>query len=226
MTRIAIVTGATGGMGRRIVRELARDHEVWAIGRDFSGWEDQPNVHQVEWDLRDPESGSFPQFPDQVDVLVHAAAIAEKRRMEDCDAAAYRRHLDINVVAPAALTRALLPALRTAEGTVIFINSGAGRNVAAGNAAYAASKHALWAVADTLRIEEPGMRVSTIAPGPTDTAMLAGLQVYDPAEVIDPEEIARAVRFVVDAGPTVQLTDVQVRPRIELALRRRSLSEG
>lgn len=219
MTRIAIVTGATGGMGRRIVRELARDHEVWAIGRDFSAWEDLPGVHRVDWDLRD---SAIPQFPDRVDVLVHAAAIAEKRRMEDCDADAYRRHLDINVVAPAVLTRALLPALRTAEGTVIFINSGAGRSVAAGNAAYAASKHALWAVADTLRLEEPGLRVSTIAPGPTDTAMLAGLQDYDPAEVIDPEEIARAVRFVVDAGPTVQLTDVQVRPRIELALRRRA----
>lgn len=226
MTRNAIVTGATGGMGRRIVRELARDHQVWAIGRDFSAWEEHPNVHRVEWDLRDPENSSFPQLPEQVDVLVHAAAIAEKRRMEDSDAEAYRRHLDINVVAPAVLSRALLPALRTAEGTVIFINSGAGRNVAAGNAAYAASKHALWAVADTLRIEEPGIRVSTIAPGPTDTAMLAGLQDYDPAEVIDPEEIARAVRFVVDAGPSVQLTDVQVRPRIELALRRRSLSES
>ena len=63
------------------------------------------------------------------------------------------------------------------------------------------------------------MRVSTVAPGPTDTPMLQGLQDYNPEHVIAPVEVARAIRAVVDAGPTTQLTEVQVRPRLELAQR-------
>ena len=59
-----------------------------------------------------------------------------------------------------------------------------------------------------------------MAPGPTDTPMLKGLQDYDPSQVIAPAEVARAIRTVVEAGPTTQLTEIQVRPRIELHLRK------
>ena len=50
--------------------------------------------------------------------------------------------------------------------------------------------------------------------------MLEGLQDYNPNEVIAPVEVARAIRTVVEAGPTTQLTEIQVRPRIELNLRK------
>ena len=60
-----------------------------------------------------------------------------------------------------------------------------------------------------------------MAPGPTDTPMLEGLQDYNPNEVIAPVEVARAIRTVVEAGPTTQLTEIQVRPRIELNLRKK-----
>ena len=51
--------------------------------------------------------------------------------------------------------------------------------------------------------------------------MLQGLQDYDPSQVIAPVEVARAIRTVVEAGPTTQLTEIQVRPRIELSLRKK-----
>lgn len=114
----------------------------------------------------------------------------------------------------------MLPQLTEDQGAVIFINSGAGRGAHPNNVVYAASKHALYALADSLRKEEHDIRVTTVAPGPTDTTMLQGLQDYEPPEVIAPREIAHAIRAAVDAGDTTQLTEIQVRPRIELADRK------
>ncbi|MDY3127206.1 MAG: SDR family oxidoreductase [Corynebacterium sp.] len=223
---VAIVTGATGGMGTEIVAALATDHLVVALGRDREKLETLVNRHPghvvgVVVDLvAELDSPAFftaiAQAVPKVAVVVHAAAIAQRFSVDSAEVSDWRSHMDINVVAPAELTRVLLPALRKAEGTVVFINSGAGRNGYGDNVIYAATKHALYALADSLRKAERDVRVSTVAPGPTDTPMLAGLQDYDPSHVIAPVEVARAVRAVIDAGPSTQLTEVQVRPRIEL----------
>ena len=69
------------------------------------------------------------------------------------------------MIGAVALTQALLPALRRAKGQVIFVNSGAGLNVLAGMASYSASKFALRAFADSLRAEEPALRVTSVHPG-------------------------------------------------------------
>ncbi|QCB29049.1 SDR family oxidoreductase [Corynebacterium endometrii] len=227
----AIITGATGGMGKEMVADLSRDYAVYAVGRnaeELARLAAIDGVTTVQADLLDlldspgkplSELG-LPEL-DEVKVLVHSAAIAHRMSVEEATPADWRRHMDINVHVPAELTRRYLPALRAAEATVIFINSGAGRADLPDNAVYAATKHALYALAGSLRKAELGIRVSSVAPGPVDTPMLAGLQDYDPAEVIEPVEVARAVRAVIDAGPSTQLTEVQVRPRIELADRKR-----
>ncbi|OSC49851.1 short chain dehydrogenase, partial [Streptomyces sp. 4F] len=66
----------------------------------------------------------------------------------------WRNQLNVNLVAPAELTRLFLPQLRVAQGHVLFVNSGSGLNAHAGWSAYAASKHGLKALADSLRHEE------------------------------------------------------------------------
>ncbi|WP_080793673.1 SDR family oxidoreductase [Corynebacterium pacaense] len=231
---IAVVTGATGGMGVEIVRELSQDHTVYALGRNEAVLADLgklDNVHalgtDVVADLLDgggvEKLGSLLDLG-RVDVLVHAAAIAQPFTVESSTVEDWRAHLDLNVVVPGELSRRLLPQLRAAQGLVIFINSGAGSGAFPGNVIYAASKHALRALADAFRKEEAngGVRVSTISPGPTDTAMLRGLndstdEEYNPELYIDPVEVARAIRFVVRAGSSTQITNVDVRPRVELA---------
>lgn len=209
---IAVVTGSSGGMGREIVADLVRDYEVIEISRRASPGHDLTSL-MLPAALAGVE---------RIDVLVHAAAIAHRRSIAEASAQDWDEHLHLNVVAPAILTRDLLQALRRAGGQVIFINSGAGQGAHPGNAVYAASKHALRAVADALRKEEPLIRVATVSPGPTDTDMLRGSmaetgQQYVPEHYIDPVEVAKAVRMVVDAGPSTQITNVDVRPRIELA---------
>ncbi|QRP61607.1 SDR family oxidoreductase [Corynebacterium minutissimum] len=224
MLKTAVVTGATGGMGVEIIKDLARDHRVYALGRRAGELPEAENIVPVSVDLLSLLDGSA--LPDElaslerVDVLVHAAARADKRSVESARPEDWRAQMDLNVHVPAELTRLLLPALRAAEGLAVFINSGAGIHSYGDNVIYAATKHALYALADGLRLGELGIRVSTVAPGPTDTPMLQGLQDYNPEHVIAPVEVAKAIRATVDAGPTTQLTEIRVRPRIELNQRK------
>ena len=222
---VALVTGASGGMGREIVRDLTRTHRVIAVGRSAERLDAitaQTGATAWQLDVTDHEefSSRIAEL-DRLDVLVHAAAIGDHLSVEAADASAWQRHLDVNVTAPALATRAALPLLRAATGTIVFIGSGAGTRPAPGSAVYTATKHALRGVADVLRIdEEPHrVRVVTIAPGQTDTDMLrAGIPAdqYTPERYIRPQSVAGAVRFAVDAPDDVQLTDIAVRPRQEI----------
>lgn len=224
MVKTAVVTGATGGMGVEIIKDLARDHRVYALGRRAGELPEAENIVPVEIDLLSLLDGTALPTElaslERVDVLVHAAARADKRSVESARPEDWRAQMDLNVHVPAELTRLLLPALRAAEGLAVFINSGAGIHSYGDNVIYAATKHALYALADGLRLGELGIRVSTVAPGPTDTPMLKGLQDYNPEHVIAPIEVAKTIRATVDAGPTTQLTEIRVRPRIELNQRK------
>lgn len=224
---VAVVTGASGGIGGAIVRDLTRTHRVVAVGRDAEALailatETGAETRIVE--LTDPTAiDELAAEFDRLEVLVHAAAIADVRSVEEATPDDWERQLSINVISPALLTRATLPLIRRAQGTVVFIGSGSGTRPSAGSAIYTASKFALRAIADVLRLDEEQhrVRVVTVAPGPTDTAMQRTMVAdaggtYIPERYIRPESVAREVRHVVDAPADVQITDVAVRPRVEV----------
>lgn len=224
------MTGATGGMGRCIVADLATTHDVVALGRKAEVLDELNQLKGVvahAVDITDDSAlAGMVATLGSLDVLLHVAAISVPHTVADATPGQWREHFETNVFAPAELTRLALPLLRESRGSVIFIGSGASTKPAPGNAVYTASKHALQGLADTLRIDEAttGVRVSTIAPGPTDSGMLRAMQAkmgdgYDADHYIRPATVAAAVRYVVDAPQDAQLTDVAVRPRIELALR-------
>ena len=177
---LALVTGASRGIGAAVARALAPGHDLLLGGRDprrcrrsptscpgARPWPVEPHRLAARWPR--PSAAST-----RLDVLVHSAG---RRR---CSAPSptppadtWRRQFEINVVAVAELTRLLLPALRAARGRVVLLNSGAGLNARPGWASYAASKFALRAFADALRAEEAahGVRVTSMHPGRTDTEM-------------------------------------------------------
>lgn len=223
---VAVVTGAGGGMGRAIVLDLARTHHVHALARRPESVADLPA--DVTTHLGDLRQATFldevAAAVGDVDVVVNAAAIGGPVSLADATAADWEAQLATNVIAPAELTRRLLPGLRARQGTVIFIGSGAGTRAVPGSAIYTASKHALRGLADVLRIDEAPhrLRVVTVAPGQTDTPMLRASHAtsgtaYTPEHYITPASLAGAVRHVVDAPADVQITDVAVRPRVEIA---------
>ena len=131
----------------------------------------------------------------------------------------WRTTFEVNVLGPVAVTHMLLPALRRAKGQVIFINSGAGLHVLAGMASYSASKFALRAYADSLRAEEPHLRVTSVHVGRIDTAMQRKLREfeggrYDANHYLKPETVAWAIANIVATPPDGQVHEVVLRQRL------------
>ena len=221
---LALVTGASRGIGAAVAHALAPTHDLLLGGRDAEALQavaaDLPGAREWPVELTDPGAvADAVRGVERLDVLVHSAGIGQLGTIEDSPAEQWRRTFEINVVAVAELTRLLLPALRAARGQVVCINSGAGHTARPGWGSYAASKFALRAFADALRAEEAvrGVRVTSIYPGRTDTDMQRGVIAheggeYDSSRFLRAESVARAVLLAVTAPPDADVTDLSIRP--------------
>ncbi len=228
MTRLHVLTGAGSGIGAVVARRLAgRGDGLVLVARDaarsaqlIAGF---PGSTAIVADLSDPASLAAAVedagLPDRVDSVVHAAGIVDLGAVSDLRIESWTSQLSVNLVAPAELTRLLLPRLRAARGQVLFVNSVAGLSAHPQWSAYAASKHGLRALADALRGEEArhGVRVTSVYPGRTATPMQAQVHTqegvaYDPSQFIDPESVASAILAALDTSPDATVTDITVRP--------------
>ncbi|MBB3040770.1 SDR family oxidoreductase [Nocardioides soli] len=219
-----LVTGAGSGIGALVARTLLdRGDGVVLVARSEERAEalrsSYDGAEVVVADLAFPESVGSLVLPDSLDSVVHAAGIVELGPVSSLSVEAWASQLRVNLVAPAALTRVALPALRAARGTVVFVNSTAGLSAGPRWSAYAASKHGLRALADSLRAEEAaaGVRVSTVFPSRTATPMQERVHAqegreYDAADWIRPETVADAIVRLVDLPRDATITDVTVRP--------------
>jgi len=221
---LALVTGASRGIGAAVAHALAPTHDLLLGGRDADALEslaaDLPGAREWPVELTDPGAlADAVRGVDRLDVLVHSAGIGPLGTVENSPAEQWRQTFEINVVAVAELTRLLLPALRAARGRVVCINSGAGFTARPGWASYAASKFALRAFADALRAEEAGhgVRVTSVHPGRTDTEMQRAVVAhegdeYDASRFLRPESVARVVLLAVTAPPDADVTELSIRP--------------
>jgi len=215
----ALITGAGGGLGSAIAAALAPTHTLLLAGRPSKRLDDvaaRLGGSVVALDLAD--TSTLPDIPDALDVLVHNAGVAFPDLFVESRIHDWRTTFEVNVIGPVALTHALLPALRRAKGQVIFVNSGAGLNVLAGMASYSASKFALRAFADSLRAEEPTLRVTSVHPGRVATAMQRQLiefegGKYDPKHFLRPETVARAIADIVATPPDGHVHQIVIRQR-------------
>lgn len=225
MTRpVALVTGASRGIGRAIAEALGDSHHVLVGGRDREAVAEVvaglPDAAPFLADLTDEAAvAAAVAGISTLDVLVHSAGVlAHYGPFDEATTDKWRTVMEVNLIAPATLTRLLLPALRQARGVVVFINSGAGLNAGRGMAVYAASKFALTGLADALRADEAGrVRVTTIHPGRTATAMQAELRAaegrsYVPADYLSAGDVARAVRLAVDLPVGASLSSLRINP--------------
>lgn len=222
------VTGAGAGIGAAVAGALAARGDDLVLlarsderARDLAGA--YPRARTVVADLADPagigDALAGQDLPETLDSLVHAAGVVELGPVGDLGGEAWRETLDVNLLAPAELTRLCLPALRDGRGHVVFVNSGAGLHANPHWSAYAASKHGLRALADALRAEEmeSGVRVTTVYPGRVATDMQAKVhrqegKDYDPSHWIAPESVATAILAALDLPRDAEMTDVTVRP--------------
>jgi NADP-dependent 3-hydroxy acid dehydrogenase YdfG len=217
-----MITGAGGGLGSAMAAALAPTHTLFLAGRPSDRLDAvAERFGATTWpvDLADPDAIEGVVEPIvELDVLVHNAGVAYPGRVAESSVDEWRSTMAVNVVGAVALTLALLPALRTARGHVVFINSGAGQNVSPGLASYSASKFALRAFADSLRIDEPSLRVTSVHPGRIDTDMQRDLIAYEErdyvaSQFLSPATVAQAVAQVVATPSDGHVHEVVIRPR-------------
>lgn len=230
-SRTCVVTGATSGIGRALAHAFCRDEaRVWAVGRTRDRLdalvEETPGglvvpiladlslVNEVESAARAIIAGS-----NRVDVLVHSAGEISLGLAESLSTADLDRQYAVNLRAPYALTRALLPALKHARGQIVFVNSSAALRPSAVNALYASTKAGLKAMADGLRdeVNEHGVRVISIFVGRTATPMQVAVHEFEGREyhhdvLLQPGDVVNAVQAALSLSAGAEMTDLSVRP--------------
>jgi NAD(P)-dependent dehydrogenase (short-subunit alcohol dehydrogenase family) len=223
-----LVTGAGSGIGAAVAnRLLSRGDHLVLVARSEERAEDlvavYPGSDTLVADLADPGGLELAlaeaSLPDALDSVLHVAGVVDLNPVEAIPLAQWREQLDVNLIAPALLTRAALPAVRSAGGTIVFVNSSAGLVASASWAAYAASKFALRALADALRAEEVshGVRVTTVFPSRTATPMQEKVHAqeggsYDASRWIRPDTVAETILHVLDLPGDATIPEVTVRP--------------
>jgi NAD(P)-dependent dehydrogenase (short-subunit alcohol dehydrogenase family) len=177
----ALVTGASTGIGRATALRLATaGWTVLAGVRDPDAGESLVQVapggrvRALTLDVTDPGqiAAAVAELPQEgLDALVNNAGVAVGGPLELVSAEDLQRQFDVNVFAQVAVTRAMLPALRRARGRIVFLSSIGGLVAVPYSAPYAASKHAIEALGDALRIElrSSGVQVALIEPGSVAT---------------------------------------------------------
>lgn len=218
----AMITGAAGSLGSAIAEALAPTHTLLLAGRPSDRLDAlAARLGAPTWplDLTDLDSiEAAAEVLTDLDVLVHNAGVSYPGRVAESTVEEWRHTLEVNVVGAVAVTLAVLPALRAARGQVVFINSGAGIKASQGMASYSASKFALRGFADSLRADEPDLRVTSVHPGRFDSDMQRDLVAYeegdyDPDRFMTPSTVATIVAQAVATPPDGHVHEVVIRPR-------------
>ncbi len=224
--RVVLVTGASRGIGRRIA-ELVRDAggHVIRLARSLAddsgeGWTD------VRCDVTVAEEvvGVAKRILATVglpDVVINNAGDFLLKPVEDTTPEEFRSQLEVNLVGPFLLLRALVPHLKDrGAGHVVTIGSVADARPYPGNVAYGASKYGVRGLHETLAAElaGTGIRFSLLSPGPTDTAL------WDPMHpearndlpnrdaMLRPQDVAEAVLFTITRPPHVGVEWMRLMP--------------
>jgi len=233
MNQVVLLTGAGSGIGKAIAAVLAApDTELWLVGRVREKLESVAEIVRktaadvccIPADLAcDGDVASLGERLRQdvgyVDLLIHCAGEIVLGPLESAAIADLDRQYRINVRAPYLLTQTLLPMLRSRRGQIVFINSSSGQLAGANVSQYAATKHALRAIADSLRqeVNADGIRVLSVYPGRTASPMQAAVHAmagknYRPDQLMQPEDVAAVVANALGLPRSAEVTDIHVRP--------------
>lgn len=226
MKPVALITGASRGIGRVIVQQLAYDgYDIIALARDeiklnqivreFRNKKDT-RIFPIVSDLDDFESSaahvkSILESIGHLNVLVHSAGIFRfgtgEVSMEDLQAL-----LSTNVIAVHNINQVALPYLRVAPKSYLFaISSITGVQPFAPVGGYASSKHALVGYIRSLALQERknGVHVTVICPDVVDTDM-AAMSGICRSQRIEPEDLAKTIRFVMSLSSAVMLDQIVI----------------
>ena len=208
--KVAVVTGATGGIGERIAAGLVKKgYVVYSLARS------RKNAEGVRYrlvDLSDFEAAGeavrqIAEEAGRIDLLVNNAGISLQKQVQDTTDADWQKVVNVNLGAAFYVTKAALPAMIARKsGKIVNISSMWGLTGASCEAAYSAAKAGLigWTKALAKEVGPSGIHVNCVAPGLIDTEMNANLSDADRRAIIDetplcrigtPQDVADAVLF-------------------------------
>lgn len=238
--KIALVTGASSGIGEHISRALVREGmTVIGCGRRFKRLEalaKQVNNESgtfigIQCDLRDKNSiqSVFQQIRENfggLDVLINNAGLGHNAPLISGDTEQWREILEVNVLALSICTREAITDMleRNCNGYIIHISSMSAHRVPTNSGMYSASKFAVRSLTEGLRQElraiNSGIRVSSISPGFVETEFAEkysgskelAKQTYSRFKVLESQDIAEQVLFLLNSPQHVEIHDLLVRP--------------
>ncbi|MFD3654878.1 SDR family oxidoreductase [Streptomyces sp. NPDC058620] len=236
--KVALVTGASSGIGEATARTLAAEGAKVAIAARRTDRLDAlraeleaggATVLVLPLDVADEQAvhaavASTVETLGSLDILVNSAGLMLLGPVEGADTTDWTRMMDVNVLGLMYMTHAALPHLLRSRGTVVQISSVAARVVGRGSAAYNASKFAVNGFSEGLRQEvtERGVRVVVIEPGTVETELRDHI-THAPSKAaiqervtkirqLQSEDIAEAVRYAVTAPEHATVNEIFIRP--------------
>ena len=230
---IAVVTGAGSGVGQAIALALAAQGvTLCLVGRtpatleatasDATHAKVTARCYPTDLTHDDAVQALAEQLHrewDAIDILVHSAGVYAMGKLETVPATELDHQYRTNVRGPYLLTQTLLPLLRRRQGQVVFINSSVGLTARGQVGSYAATKHALKALADSFReeVNAEGLRVLSVYLGRTASPMQAMIhamegKAYHPEYLLQPSDVAAVVLNALCLPRTAEVTDVNIRP--------------
>lgn len=231
--QIAVVTGASGGIGGAIAAAFARQRATLCLlGRNINKLEacaeilraSSPRVDTRPCDLTEDnqietvQSYITKQYG-RIDILVHCGGDIDHGKVADVPLSVLDHLYETNVRGPMMLTQMLLPFLKNPRGQIVFINSSAGLAARPNTGYFSATQHAFKALADSLRDElnADGIRVLSVYPGRTATPRIQALhakegRTYQPELLLQPEDIASVVLNAITLPWTAEVMDIRLRP--------------
>jgi NADP-dependent 3-hydroxy acid dehydrogenase YdfG len=228
--RVALVTGASSGIGAASVRSLAGSgFQVVAAARRLERCEEvtrEVGGRALRLDVTDPDSVAAlaDELPELSVLVNNAGGALGLETVAEADEESWREMYEANVMGVMRVTKALLPALeRGGGGHIVVIGSVAGVEVYPGGGGYTAAKHAANAVARTLQLELLGkpIRVSEVAPGMVETEFSLvrfggdeekAAKVYEGTTPLSADDVADAITYVVTRPPHVDVDYLSIKP--------------
>ncbi len=231
--RTALVTGASSGIGKAIALGLAEKGAlVCFTGRKLERLEiaagqagrnaSRVRLYRADLSKDDEVAGlarSVTEDTGGVDIIVHSAGAMFLGELEHSPVSDFDSQYRINVRSPYLLTQALLPGIKARRGQIVFVNSSAALKARANVGQYSATKHAMKAIADSLReeVNGDGVRVVSVYTGRTATPMIEAVlksegKAYRPEMLLQPHDVAEVVINALCLPRSAEVTDIHVRP--------------
>ncbi|WP_372366329.1 SDR family NAD(P)-dependent oxidoreductase [Candidatus Uabimicrobium sp. HlEnr_7] len=235
--KVALVTGASSGIGREIAKDLvAKGCKVVACARRYERLQKlreevsaPERMDIIKVDMREEQEihDMFSQIKEKwggVDILINNAGISHRSALIDGDTKLWSEMLNVNVLALCICTREAIQQMQEKEvdGHVLHVSSMAAHRVPPGGGIYAATKHAVKALTESLRKElrvaGSNIRITSISPALVKTALMSDYlkdkeasNLFSKTKVLDSKDVVSAIIYALTQPPHVQVHDILLR---------------